>query len=122
MMISGKGKEEGTRKEEKDWGKIVAQYESSGLSHRGFCSKNGIKYSTFKNHLYQIRLDRQSLETPPLFSLVGVEEKACPPVYKGKDETPLIVEVQDVRIVIRSGFEAETLGRLLSVVRGCHDS
>ena len=103
-----------------EWRVIIARYQASGLVQKQFCEHEGIRFGSFKSWLY--RLKAKDYGTPiPLFSPLIVAQEVSNPEAPEPDESPLILEVcGQMRIVVRSGFESETLSRLITVVRGIH--
>jgi len=99
-----------------EWRSVIDQYERSGLSQKQFCTREGIRFGSFKAWLYRLKaLDQQDGgESSPLFTPIGVSPEVSVP----QESSPLILEVcGEMRIIVRSGFESETLSRLLNVVR-----
>lgn len=110
-------------KSHEEWRVIIARYQASGLVQKQFCEHEGIRFGSFKNWLYRLKaIDEKDYGTPiPLFTPLIVAQEVSNPEAPEPDESPLILEVcGQMRIVVRSGFESETLSRLITVVRGIH--
>lgn len=107
------------------WRKVIAHYESSGLQQKEFCAQEGIRFGSFRNWLYRLRLsDKQKHLSPehvPLFSPVIAEAKFAVSEVNDSVESALVLELGgDIRVIVNAGFGAQTLRRLIDVVRGSH--
>jgi hypothetical protein len=106
-----------------EWRAVIVRYESSGLAQKQFCVREGIRFGTFKTWLYRLKAiaKKDCWESTKLFTPIIVAQEVAIPVCQEPGESSLILELcGDMHIVVAAGFGAETLRRLIHVVRGIH--
>lgn len=91
----------------KTWSKRVAAWRSSGETAAVFASKGGFAPSTLKYWAW--RLKRSSTG---LVRVVRAAERAVP-----DRERAIEIEVDGLRVMVRSGFDPAALSQVLEVVR-----
>jgi transposase-like protein len=102
-----------TRDEQKErqWRRWIAQWQTSGLSVRGFCDRHGLATPSF--YAWRSRLQQRAADTP---AVVAVQVMADAPPVQG---SALELVLADGRIVrVAPGFDAATLRRLLTALEG----
>lgn len=95
---------------------LVAEFESSGLTRASFCLQRGLAIGTLDKYRQRVHGRRESKGTP--FVPVEVVPSTVRDVHSfaGRDGV-LVVELRcGRRIEVCRGFDAETLGRLLTVL------
>jgi hypothetical protein len=95
---------------------LVAEFESSGLARASFCQQRGLAVGTLDKYRQRVHGGRQSKGR--VFVPVEVVPSAARDVHNlaGRDGV-LVVELgSGRRIEVCRGFDAETLGRLLTVL------
>ena len=101
--------------------RIVSSYPKSGMNQSEFCRQHGLSLSTLNRH-HQHASQRSSIRSTSVvrsateLSLAPVEFVQKPTVHR-EQHSPLLVElVGGRRIAVSSGFDAETLTRLIAVI------
>lgn len=94
---------------------LVGEFAESGLGQSEFCRSRGMALNTLKRYL---KRHGEVGKTEPGYSgMVAVELAAVDPLGRQAGESGLAVVVgSGRRIEVGAGFDAPTLGRLLSVL------
>ena len=112
VMVRRRGRQEIAR--------LAALYRKSGMGRSEFCRSHGMALSTLARHLKkqsgEQRLSGNSMAGES--RLIAVELAAMPaPVATGRQHSALAVMLSSGRRVeVGSGFDAETLAELVSVL------
>jgi hypothetical protein len=101
------------RRSRAEAGRLVAEYEASGLSQVDFCRKQGLSWATLARYR-----KRQTQDSPAAGNRwVEVKESVDRPVLKDGASSGLAVALRSGRrIEIGRGFDAHTLAQLLGVL------
>jgi hypothetical protein len=95
---------------------LVAEFEASGLMRTEFCRQRGLAVGTLDKYRQRVRGGRQSVAGP----MVAVEIVPSSVREASRDvdgDSAIVVESRSGRrIEVRSGFDAGTLERLLTVL------
>jgi hypothetical protein len=124
---SGSRTPEAKARREAHWRQVLERWRRSGLSKTEFSSREGISRDVLG--WWQVEIARRELARQsripaalkrvdaaigrPTFIPVRVVEPPSSPTF-----TPLDLVVGDRIVRIRPGFDAQTLGRLLSILEG----
>jgi hypothetical protein len=100
------------RKTAAEWSKLVERWRRSKLTAREFAAREGIAPSTLA--WWKWRLGSKT-ERRSQVAVVPVE---VVPVRAPTTETSVEVVLGNVVVRVRSGFDAQTLGRVLDVLEG----
>ena len=88
----------------KVWQEVVRRQQASGLSIAQFCRQEGLAQASFYNWRKKLATDRDSLflelQLPQLNNAAACE-----------------IVLPDCRVVVPPGFDADSLSRLLDVLR-----
>jgi transposase-like protein len=107
-----------SRQREEFWRRIVMGQPASGRSIRVWCQRHQVTEASFyawRRTLAQRGILRRPTAKQPRAQLVAVEVARGPNTSLGS--TPLGLVVGDLRIEIVSGFDDDTLRRLINVLR-----
>lgn len=101
------------RKTAAEWSKLVEKWRRSKLSAREFATREGVAPSTLAWWKWRLgtRTDRSA-------QIAVVPVEVVPVRAPRTAETPVEVVLGDVVVRVRTGFDAETLGRVLDVLEG----
>jgi hypothetical protein len=119
------------RRQAAEWASLIDQWRASGLSLPAFCSRHGLKRGTMQNWVYKPSLKRavdqaRSAQTPhldppslpqpsPAFLPIRIAEVVA--TSSVPDRTGVeVVLTAGRRIVLRAGFDPETLRRVIAVL------
>jgi hypothetical protein len=94
------------------WRGLLAEFESSGLTVREFCRKQGLVFHQFK--YWKQKLQDDSVAPSPRFAKVVA--KGDSRVARAVVADCLTVEVGNIRIGVRPGFDRSLLRELLQVL------
>jgi hypothetical protein len=105
----------------RDWNRLVAELESSGLSRAEFCRRRNVNYQTMTGWVKRLAADRAggkdrepSLPVPRVTSFVEV------PIGNGGSSASYEVVLGCGRAIrVESNFDDEVLARLIKVVASC---
>lgn len=121
MLSSSASSTSSLIRDEAYWHEIINQFNTSGLTQKQFCLKNGIAFGSFKNWYYRLRKPHFTQEMAGFIPIIPQDDDSFPHASSlhPPKESPLILELPNAaRIIISPGFGIETLNRLLTVVGG----
>jgi transposase-like protein len=96
------------------WRSLLADFSVSGLTVREFCRKQGLAFHQFK--YWKQKFQNEAVATVPRFAQVVT--KGDSRVVRAIVSDCLMLEVVEVRIGIRPGFDKVLLQDLLQVLGG----
>ena len=117
MASATKGPARSQQREE-FWRRIVTRQPASGLSIRDWCARHEVTEASFyawRRTLAQRGILRSATAKKRRARVVAVE--VTHGANTSLESTPLGLVVNDLRIEIVSGFDGDTLRRLISVLR-----
>lgn len=104
------------------WTTLINEFRRGGLTQAEFCNRRGLSIHSFRKHLYGTSASKPSMQhlrtAPdhgPQFLRVTVLPDPVPSITFNPPALELILS-NGRRIAVASGFNPETLRRLLSVV------
>jgi hypothetical protein len=112
-----KGPRRSQRREE-HWRRIVTGQPASGLSIRAWCEQQGVTEASFyawRRTLAGCGVNREACVQEPPAQLVALDVAGS--AHPSVGAAPLQLVLADLRIEISSGFDDDTLRRVLSVLR-----
>jgi hypothetical protein len=104
----------GRRRSRAEVDRLVAEYESSGLSRQEFCAKHGFGLATLDRYRKRRQQRRESSSADRRFIRVELADtkQAC-----GHSSSDLIVLLSSARrIEVKRGFDADMLAQLVRVL------
>ena len=108
--------ENGERRRQQQWAKLVEEYEASGQSQRRFCAEHGIGQSSLR--YWRRRLEQGSgaegAQVARGVRLVAL--KVLDDASALADSGLVVVSRRGVRVEIARGFDAGTLARVLATL------
>ncbi|MBC2579088.1 IS66 family insertion sequence element accessory protein TnpA [Clostridium sp. DJ247] len=94
------------RKSQEQWMVLVKEYKASGLNLTAWCKEKGISKSSIYPYLKKFSSEAESSEQK--WGLITIS--------KSIETSPISLKIGAVTLDIKSGFDKETLGDILSVV------
>ena len=107
-----------SQQREDHWRRIVTRQPSSGLSIRAWCKQQGVTEASFyawRRTLAGRGVNREATVQEPAARLVALDVAGSAQTSVGAASLQLVMT--DLRIEISSGFDDDTLRRVLSVLR-----
>jgi hypothetical protein len=107
------------------WPNLIAQWRLSGLTQAEFCARRGLSLPTFRYHLYKPGRRSGSprpfavthtADTPLFLPVVCSEAPQPSPVPSAASPIEVIL-ADGLRIAVASGFDPQTLRRLIDALR-----
>jgi len=103
-----------------EWVKLIAEYETSGLSQKEFVAKHDVSFSTFQYWLYR-RSKKLSVESGSTTKFLPVEvvDSAAPKARReGTESVPVEVELPGgVRVRLSARVSARFVGELVAALK-----
>ena len=100
------------RKSSSQWSAIIATFQRSGESHRGFCAKRGLEVGTFRTWLYKLRRAAENVEaSAPI--LLPIEITPSLPAR----EPELVIAVAGVELRFAASTDPSYVAGLVAELR-----
>jgi hypothetical protein len=103
-----------SRQREEFWRRIVTRQPKSGLSIRAWCARHGVTEASFYAWRRTLARRGATVKNSPA-RLVAVDVTGGANTFIGSASLQLVVN--DFRVEIGTGFDGETLRRLVGVLR-----
>jgi len=94
-----------------DWAEVLAQWQRSGASQRGFCRENGIPYSAFTYWRKKLSDHREDS------AFVRVSSERAGNAVIGRGETPIHVQIGVMRAEFSGNERDEAIVKVLRAMR-----
>ncbi|MEF2920311.1 MAG: hypothetical protein U0O22_07610 [Acutalibacteraceae bacterium] len=106
-----------TRRTKEEKLKLIADYETCGLSMSEWCTANSISKSTFSGWIRSTKADVRKPKSKARFVEVTIPAKLQEqPEMQVKNTTDITVEYKAVKITIPTNIDVRTLENILKVV------
>lgn len=98
------------------WRAVIDDFHQAGLKQTEFCRRRGLSLHTFRKYLYG---SRPTTAVTPHAKFLPLTTLAETPEPERSDPDPIVLILpRGRRVAVAPGFDADTLGRLLDVLRG----
>jgi hypothetical protein len=109
------------RRSRADWGKIVAEFESSGEQHVPFCERRRLSLHSFRHWLYRLRREREAgtvaRSATKAVQMVPVRIRRAAPIPAGPPVDDVVeVLVRGALVRVRIGQDPRYIAELAAAL------